>query len=152
VIILTKDDGAKLLELLRQQQGICKQLLSLTTAQKKLIEADDMEAFNKSLDARQELMDQYDGQQQQVGDLMVTYTDFSKANDGKRIAQIEKAREQLMELLEKCFVENGSNEALAKEKSEAYSAKISDMNQKRKGIGSYIQNVESNSDFIDKMS
>ena len=70
-------EEARLLELLGEEQAIFERIRALTGEQATLIAADDMEAFNGSLDSRQELIEKINGLHQETNVLMQSYISFS---------------------------------------------------------------------------
>ena len=146
----TKADATRLLDLLELEVKIYEQMLQLTQEQEKLLAADEIEAFDKSLDSRQRLIERINGLHQEPDALMQSYHSFSDGNGGRKIAAIEKAAVQVRELLLKCSQLNEKNKGQAMEKSQGYSSRIDELSLKRKSLGSYMQNVDNNSDLFDK--
>ena len=146
----THDDSVRLIALLEQELEAFNNILKLTEEQSELIAADEIEAFDKSLDSRQELMEIINRLHQESDVLMQSYTSFSEADTSRRIDGIDETGEQIREILAICAALNEKNTAEAKERSESYVDRINKLNLSRKSLGSYIQNVESNSELIDK--
>ena len=147
----TKAEAAKLLELLEQERITYGSMLQLTKEQTEHIAADEVEAFEKSLDIRQQLIDKINGLHQGREPLMQSYLSYLEGNNGKKIDRIENMVAEIHGLLTECSQINDENAAKAQEIAKGYSLRISDLNLKKKSIGSYIQNVD-NSDFFDRLT
>ena len=147
----TQDVKARLLEMLGQEREVFGQIHKITGKQTELISADDVVAFDESLDQRQKLIDKINGLHQETNVLMQSYVAYSKSAGGKKIAEIEDAHAQLKDMIAKCAELNGKNEAALKEKSKEYSQRIDKMSLNRKTIGSYIQSIENTPELFDKM-
>ena len=146
----SKDNAARLLELLRKELEIFTRMRELTVKQKELIATDELEALDASLDRRQGLIEEINGLHQESDVLMQSYMLYSA--EKKSISEIENVAAQLREIIAECAGLNDSNISDAKEKSESYINKIDELSMNRKGLGAYIQNVENRPEMFDKMT
>ena len=148
--LFTKTDAINLLDLKKREHDILAQILKLTEDQAGFLAADDIEGFDKSLSSRQQLIEGIDRLHQESDGLMQSYISYSESPEGTKIRDIEELRRQIRDLLEKCSIQNERNAAAAKEILQGYTDRINELNISKKGIQSYIQTVESNSELIDK--
>ena len=148
--VFTADNAARLLDLLGKEQEIFGQIRETTEKQTELIEADDIEGFDKSLDSRQELIEKINGLHQETELLMQSYMSYSTSHAGGKIEKIDKAIEQLQNTIAECAKMNEKNTAAAKQRAEDYAERSGKLNIGRKSLGSYMQTVESNSEMFDK--
>ena len=149
MIRFSKEDLSQLLSLLGQELGIMKQMRELTENQADLLAADDIDAFDKSLESRQALIDNMSGLHQESDVLMQSYITFSKSKGGKKIDAVETAAEDLRKAIKECADINSRNAARAKEKSEEYSKQIEKLALERKSIGAYALSVPNDPEHFD---
>jgi len=151
-------EEARLLELLGEEQAIFERIRALTGEQATLIAADDMEAFNGSLDSRQELIEKINGLHQETNVLMQSYISFSgdagagsggAGSEGAKSAKVEAARELLNGVIAECADMNAKNQAAANEMAEEYAKRIEKLNLSRKSLGAYALGVSNNSELFD---
>ena len=145
-----RDREARLLELLGEELVIFKQIHELTEKQTELLAADDLEAFNESLDSRQELIEKINGLHQEAEALMQSYISFSKSKGGNKVAAVEQAIGKLRDAVGGCAALNEKNIAAAKEMNEEYVKRIDELSIGRKSLGAYAQNVPNSSELFDK--
>ena len=150
--VITREETNRLLDLLGQETEIFKQMLKLTEHQTELIEADEIDEFNASLDNRQELIEKINGLHQESQLLMQSYIAYTGASGGKSILTIDAASEKLRELVTACARLNEKNAATAKERAKNYAERSGKISTSRKGLTSYIQNVSRESEIFDKMT
>ena len=150
--VFKKDAEARLLELLKEETGMFGQMLKLTEEQAELIASDDVEAFEKSLDHRQELIEKINGLHKESEVLMQSYITYANTPAGKRIDGIEAAAEELRDVIAKCAGLNEKNAEAAKDKVDSYKERIGKLNTGRKSLGLYIQNVSNDPEMFDKMT
>ena len=174
----TSKEETRLLELLGEEQVILEQIRALTGMQAALITADDMEAFNYSLDSRQELIEKINGLHQETDVLMQSYIAFSGQEEsaggagemgsgaktaagagkmgsgemgaGAKSAGVEAALELRRSVLAECAGMNARNLAAANEMAGEYSKRIEKLNLSRKSLGAYALGVSNNSELFDK--
>jgi len=146
----SKDNAARLLELLRKELEIFMRMRELTVKQKELIEADELEALDASLDRRQELIEEINGLHQETDVLMQSYVLYSAAE--KSISEIDTVAARIRDIVAECAGLNDSNMSEAKNKSEDYTNRIGELSLNRKGLGAYIQEVENRPEMFDKMT
>jgi len=141
------DDAARLLELLRQEFEIFGRIRELTKEQTELIAADDIEAFNISLDRRQEFIEKINGLHQESEALMQSYM-----LAGKTGGETDAAAKRLRDVISECAALNDKNMAAAKEKAEYYKERSGRLSLGRKSLGSYIHDVENDPEHFDAMT
>ena len=146
----TRDNAVRLLGLLRKEHELFEQMLKLTEQQTELLSADDIEAFDKSLDRRQEIIEKINGLHQESNILMQSYMSHHNTSGKKRINEIETASKQMQDTIAKCAALNEKNTTLAKAKTKTYTQQIDKLSTARKGIGSYIQPIENDPEMFDK--
>jgi len=150
VNVFSPEDEKRLLELVGQRLGIAKEILQLTEKQRDILESDDMDAFGRSLDNRQELIEKINGLHQETTILMQSYLSFSEAEGGRRIGAIDKAAGDFGEILTQCISINDNNTVVAKEKAEEYLKQAGKLNQGRKSLSAYIQSVPNEPELFDR--
>jgi len=146
----SRDDEARLLELLGEELEIFERIRGLTGKQAELLSADDIEAFDESLDRRQILIEEINGLHQEASGLMQSYISFSGAGGGSKIDAVEIAAERLREVISECAEQNEKNTAAAKEMAEDYIKRIGKLSLSRKSLGAYALNVPNNSELFDR--
>jgi len=145
----SNEEQARLLELLDEEQRIFEQILGLTRKQTELLAMDDIEAFDKSLDGRQELMEKINGLHQETNALMQSYISFAQSPGGEKSGEIEAAHERLRGVITECAQLNETNMDAAKEMAEDYIKRSEKLNLGRKSIGAYALGVPNNSELFD---
>ena len=143
-------DESRLLVLLGEELDIFRQIGSLSIKQAEMLAADDMEAFEGSLERRQELIEKINGLHQDTDLLMQSYISFSDSAVGGVSDAIETTAGQLREAIADCVNTNDKNMVAAKEKAEEYIKRIGKLSLSRKSLGAYAQAVPNNSEFFDK--
>jgi len=146
----SRNDETRLLKLLGEEQELFEQIRGLTEAQTQLLAADDIEAFDKSLDSRQKLIEKINGLHQETNILMQSYTSFSKFRSGNKSGAIETAVQRLRGSIAGCAEINEKNTATAKGMADEYTKRIGKLNLSRKSLGAYSLNVPNNSELFDK--
>ena len=150
MIVFKSDDASRLLELLDREFEAFGQMLEMTAKQTELIEADDIETFDKSLDTRQKLIEKINGLHQESTPLMQSYISYSNSAGGGAINRIEDARSRLGDIVSECASRNDSLLAAAKEKAGTYTSRIDKLSMGRKSMGAYIQSVANTPEMFDK--
>ena len=140
----------RLLELLGEAAELAGQVVSISGEQSKMLAADDLESFNKSLDKGQEIINKINGLHQETEALMQSYASFANSAGGGKIAAIETAAERFVELLEQCSEANKRNLGNATEKTEEFIRQIGSLSLKRKSLGRYAQHGGDSSAHFDK--
>ena len=145
----SQDRRARLLELLDREIELFGRIYELTVKQAELLASDDIEAFDKSLDYRQTLIEKINGLHQDTGILMQSYVSFSGLSTGEKIDAIEKAEAQRMDILSQCAALNEKNSLAANEVTETYTKKIEKLAMTRKGLEIYTPGLTNNSELFD---
>ena len=143
------ESAAKLKKLLKQEVKFWEQLRGLTMVQAELLENDDIEALEASIDKRQSFIDQINGLHQESNVLMQSYLSFSDTKDGT-IAEIDSLRAKIKEAVSACADRNEKNLVAAKLSKEGYVEKADELGQKRKTLGAYAGELTNNSELFDK--
>jgi len=143
-------DEGRLLVLLGEELDTFRQIGSLSIKQAEMLAADDMEAFEGSLERRQGLIEKINGLHQETDFLMQFYIAFSGSEDGEVSDAIESTAGQLREAIADCVSTNDKNMVAAKEKAEEYIKRIGKLSLSRKSLGAYAQAVPNNSELFDK--
>ena len=146
----TKENETRLIGLLDRENELFRRIDELTKEQAKQLEEDDIEAFDKSLDRGQELIEQINGLHQESDSLMQSYISYRDSAGGMEITAINEAAARLSSVIESCVALNDKNTITAKEKAEGYTGQIGKLSLNRKGIGAYIQGVPNTSELFDK--
>ena len=154
MIKISSEDIGRLSKLLSEELDYYKQIRELTEEQAALLGKDDMEAFNSSLDKREELIGKIKGLHQEKEPLMQSYASTSKSanpqNEGLQNKEVEDLNKQIREIVEACAEINDRNILSVKEKTEELAKKIDEQSSKRKGIGGYVQSVPNTPEMFDK--
>jgi len=142
----------RLLELLGEEIELFERVYELTEKQAKLLAADDddINAFNDSLDSRQEIIERIKGLHQESDPLMQSRMSAGDSEAGENTEAIEKAIAQRQAMIEKCVALNDKNTAGAKEKSEDFIKRISKLTLSRKSIKVYTPEIPNNPELFDK--
>ena len=146
----SRENEERLLELLGQEYGILEQIRAMTEKQTELIAADDIDAFNKSLDRRQELITQINGLHQESDVLMQSYISFTASGGGSKISAVDEASGKIKAIVSECALKNEKNTSAAKEKAEEYIKQIGKLSLTRKSLGKYAQSVPNSPELFDK--
>jgi len=143
-------DESRLLVLLGEELDIFRQIGSLSIKQAEMLAADDLEAFEGSLERRQELIEKINGLHQDTDLLMQSYISFSDSANGEMSDAIESTAGQLRDAIADCASTNDKNMVAAKEKAEEYIKRIGKLSLSRKSLGAYAQSVPNNSELFDR--
>jgi len=146
----SKEQEARLLDLLGQAAELAEHVLELAKEQSEMLASDDLDAFNASLDRGSESIIQINGLHQESELLMQSYASFSNSPEGGKIAAIDKAAARFVETLEQCSQLNTRNLNEAKARTEEFIRQIGSLSLKRKSIGLYAQNTGSSSALFDR--
>ena len=134
-------DIEKLSKLLAEELELYGQIQKLTEEQTDLLSEDDIDAFNSSLDKREELIEKIKGLHQDSNPLMHSCV----SND-----KIDELMKKIRKTLETCSKLNDKNEEILREKTQDHTKKIDEQSSKRKGIGGYAQSVPNTPEMFDK--
>jgi len=148
--MFSPDNEKRLLELLEREFELFKKILELTGEQTELLTADDADAFNKSLDVRQALIEEINGLHQESDILMQSYMSVQEQPGGDRAGEIEAAAARLRDVIAQSAAINEKNTVAAKDKAEEYIRQIGKLSLNRKSIGAYIQGVPNEPEHFDK--
>ena len=146
----TKAQESRLLELLNRETELARQILELAKAQSKMLEADDLDGFNASLDAGRELIEQINGSHQESEGLMRFYASYYTSGGGAGIGAIDEAAARFTEAIEQCSMLSGRNLEDARAKTEDFIKQIGSLSLKRKSLGLYAQGTGSSSQMFDR--
>ena len=146
----SRNEETRLLELLGKELELLERIRALTKEQSELIAADDIEAFDMSLDHRQEFIEEINGLHPESNILMQSYAYNSNSGGFKRSAGIEAAAGKFRDILTECSGLSEKNEALAKKASEHQVKRIDELVMNRKSLGSYIQTVSNEPEMFDR--
>jgi len=149
VKMFSKDSQAKLHKLLKEELGIWEQIRELTEKQTELVSSDEVDALNKSIDDRQELIEKINGLHQESDILMQSYISVS-GSSGEKSAEIEALVSKIREKIVSCSQLNDKNVSSAKGVKEAVIERADDLGKKRKTIGAYAPSLPNNSEMVDK--
>ena len=141
----------QLRKLLGEELDYYKKIRELTEEQTELLDKDDIEAFDKSLDKRETLIEKIKGLHQDSNPLMQSYVSFSSGG-GNCDGNIDELKKQIRAELEVCAKLNDKNTQTMKIKTEDHSKKIDEQSAKRKTIGGYAQAVPNIPEMFDKKS
>jgi len=144
-------DLERLTELLSEELETYSQIRKLTEEQTKLLTKDDIEAFDKSLDKRETLIEKINGLHQDSNPLMQSYASVSNGSDASN-ADIDDLKNKIREQLEICAQLNDKNMSIMKMKAEEHTKKIDEQSAKRKTIGGYAQSVPNMPEMFDRKS
>jgi flagellar biosynthesis/type III secretory pathway chaperone len=141
----------RLSQLLSDELEIYGQIRKLTENQVELLDKDEFEEFDSSLEKREGLIGKIKGLHQEKETLMQSYVSFSKSNENKHTTEkIENLKEQIQETLQICSDLNNKNIAVMEKKTKEQTHKIDEHSAKRKGIGGYAQAVVNTPEMFDK--
>jgi len=141
-------DTERLLKLLCDELDLHKKIRKLTEEQTELLTKDEMEAFNSSLDKREELIEQIKGLHQESKPLMQSYA--SSSSSDSKDSKLEEVNKEICEIVEKCAGLNSENMVNLRNKIDDHTKKIDERSAKRKGIGGYAQAVPNTPEMFDK--
>ena len=144
-------DKEQLAKLLSEKIKVYGQIRKMTEEQSGLLDKDDIEAFNVSLNKREKLIEKINGLHQDSDTLMQSYVTFSSASSGGD-KEINKLRNDIHDALKACAELNDKNIASLQSKSESQKERINKQSAKRKGIGGYAQSVPNVPEMFDKKS
>ena len=146
----SKNDERYLLNLLESQKQTIERILELTEEQEKMLEADDIDGFNLSLDRRQSAIEKYDGLHQESLTLMQSYKSLSNDSSEGIPQAVNREIRAIGGIMKKCKDQDEKNALAAHAKADDYSSRIGSLDLKRKSLGAYIQNVSNNAELFDK--
>ena len=146
---------ARLLELFGQATELAEGLLERSEAQSQMLAADDLDAFNESLDRGRETIEEINGLHQEAEALMQSYALYLQSSrgdggSGGRSEAVDAAAERFIDAVEQCAQRNTRNLDEAKEKTEEFIRQIGSLSLKRKSLGLYAQNTGNSSAHFDK--
>jgi len=151
VIKISSEDIERLSKLLGEELEHYKQIRKLTEEQVELLNKDDIEAFNGSLNKREELIEKIKGLHQEKEPLVQSYASLSES-EKKQGKEINNLNKQIREIIEVCAEINDRNILCVKGKTDDLTKKIDEQSSKRKGIGGYVQAVPNTPEMFDKKS
>jgi len=146
---ISSADVERLSKLLGEELEFYRKIRKLTEEQVELLDKDDIEAFNSSLDKREQLIEKIKGLHQDKGPLMQSYASMSEGEKDKN-SDIDSLNKQIREMIKVCAELNDRNVISMKEKTESHVKRIDEQRAKGKGIGGYVQSVPNNPEMFDK--
>ena len=146
----SRDKTERLLILLEQETGLFGKIGELTQEQTELLETDDIVGFDHSLDNRQELIIKINGLHQESDILMQSYITHTTTGGGNKRDEVEAAIKRLRDAISQCVKLDDENVFRAKEKAGDYVKQINKLNQSRKSIGAYVQEIPNNPEHFDR--
>jgi len=151
---ISSEEVERLTKLLGEELEHYKQIRKLTEEQALLLSKDDIEAFNDSLNKREELIEKIKGLHQEKEPLVQSCASASKSanpqSEGLQSKEIDTLSNQIREIIKDCAEINDRNILSMKEKTEELTKKIDEQSTKRKGIGGYVQSVPNTPEMFDK--
>ena len=146
------DNKKRLLVLKKQETELFAQMRGITEKQAELIEADDLAAFNETLDSRQELIEKINGLHQESDALMQSYISYADSPEGEKIGELDAAIAELRGLVaEIAGMSEGIMEA-AKTRAAHYTERIGTLSLSRKSLGKYQTDLPNSPQMFDKMT
>ena len=142
-------DMEQLAKILLKELDLYEQIHEISKTQTELLNKDDIDAFNSSLDKRAELIEKIKGLHQESEPLKQSYISFTK-KDNKSDSQIDSLLDQIKKIIESCAKLNDENIASMEEKTKEQSKKIDEQRAKGKTIGGYAQSVPNTPEVFDK--
>jgi hypothetical protein len=146
----SRDEASRLIELLGTELELFGQVRVITRKQKELLDADDIDGFDRSLDSRQELIEKINGLHQESDILMQSYISHHTTGGGKKQSEVETAAGKLRDIISQCVADDEANAAKAKEKAEDYVQQIDKMSLNKKSIGAYVQDIPNKPEHFDR--
>ena len=143
----TAADIGRLSAQLGEELELYKEIRTQTEEQAELLGKDDIEAFNDSLDKREEIIEKIKGLHQESAPLMQSYVSAASSGKNKEIEKLKKQIREELVFLEKL---NEENIETMKSKTEDHIKRIDNQSAKRKGIGGYAQSVPNTPEVFDK--
>jgi len=146
------DKVKRLLELLNQEIELFGRICETTEKQAELLLADDLDAFDSSLDSRQVLIEKINGLHQESDILVQSYVSYAVFAAGEKIGEIENAVAKRRDLIAECVAQNDKNTIAAKEKAEDFVERIGQLSLRRKSLELYTQDLPNNPEMFDKVT
>ena len=123
---MSDKDCDQLLGVLAQKKEWLMKMHELTEQCGVMLENDDIDAFSKSLEAREGIIAKIDA-----------FSKMEKQMTAVKDAQIVVLKQEIRGIIHKIIQLDERNADLAKSKIELYKEEIKNLNQKKKGIGTY---------------
>jgi len=139
--------NARLLTLLEEELLAWEQIHKLTQEQAQLLDSEELDSLEKSIDQRQHLMEKINGLHQESNDLMQSY---NKHQSGSKNTAIEAVLGKLRKMIVLCSEQNETNIISAEEIKSGFIARVEELGQKRKSIGAYAPDITESSELFDK--
>ncbi|MDR2599619.1 MAG: flagellar protein FlgN [Oscillospiraceae bacterium] len=139
----------KLIELLSEKLELFEQIYKATEKQSKILSDEDydIEAFDKLIDKRQELIEKINGLHQKLDPMMQS---FVSSPSYKKDSEIEKLKDKIQNKVKECSDLNNENMEIISDKTDNQKDKIEKQSAKRKGIGGYAQAVPNTPEVFDR--
>jgi hypothetical protein len=140
----------RLLEMLNEELGLFEQMKAETLKQTKLLDEDDMDAFNESLEKREILKEKINGLHQEKDPLMQSYLSSSATIGQASKKMIDTLRDKIRLIVTESLEINNANIAAAGSKIEEYSERIKQIDTSKKTFDAYTTAIPDNSEHFDK--
>ena len=142
----------RLIELIEQELKMFGRIREISVAQTDLLATDYIESFDKSLDARQEIIEKINGLHQESEVLMQSYISFSNSADSDKINEIESAATRLRDMIALCVELDEKNTSMIEGKKQEHTRQVTEMSMRRESLGKYAPNLPNNPKMFDKMT
>lgn len=119
-------DGGQLLAILEQKKEWLTKMQNLTEQCGIQLQNDDIDAFSKSLEAREGIISKIDA-----------FSQMEKQMPPVKDNQIVVLKQEIRGIIHKIMQLDEHNTELAQSKIELYKEELKNLNQKKKGIGTY---------------
>ncbi len=129
-------DRDQLLGILEHKRDWLTKMRDLTEQCGILLEKDDVDAFSKSLEAREGIIGKIDA-----------FSKIEKQLPTVDDAQILVLKQEIRGIIQEIIKLDEQNEVLARHKIELYKADLKNLNQKKNGIGKYKNAYQKNDAF-----
>lgn len=137
-----------LVRLLEEEQRYLTQFLEITRAQAPIIEGEDIDALNKNLELRAQIIEKLDGLRPELDRLFTEHATRPGGADGPAI---EDLREQISRILEEITEIDHKNQSAMRERMDYFQVQIRRASETRKGVGAYLMSAEVfNPEFVDE--
>ncbi len=123
---MSPNDGDQLLLILKQKKEWLTKMRDLTEQCGVQLENDDIDAFSKSLEAREGIISKIDA-----------FSKMEKQMPDVKDAQIVVLKQEIRGIILKIIQLDEHNTDLAQSKIELYKEELKNLNRKKKGIGTY---------------
>ena len=146
-----KEQETRLIELLKEEIELFKQIKELAVKETKLLASDDgVGAFNESLSKRENIKEKINGLHQETEKLMQSYISFTTTTPRGKIPQIEKLIESLQEIIAECSNINEKNITIAGNRISEFTKRIKELDTEKKTFDAYTHTIPDSSELFDR--